>query len=165
MSVNVPPSPAEVEALAEEMVQLKAKVAEITLDATAKATTHIQRLEELKATATDWIRRFGSAHAEKSKLLHGVLYEIMGTFGMSTSIDAAAVEAFRLALVRAGQAKLLRSIFDKSVRFDLKPGYAEIIKGVKLKPRLLALYARCSVSTPKTPVITPRLKGQGERAA
>jgi hypothetical protein len=38
------------------------------------------------------VEEFGSTHADKSKLLHGIHYEIMATFGLSTSIDAAAVE-------------------------------------------------------------------------
>lgn len=158
MTANLPPSAAEVESVAEEMVTLKGKISEIQSQAEKDAAPHAQRLDDLKILATGWLRSFGSAHAEKSKLLHGVLYEIMGTFGMSTSIDAAAVEAFRLGLVRAGQAELLRRVFAKTVRFDLKADYAQIIQGVKLKPKLLALYAHCSVSSAKTPVITPRLK-------
>jgi hypothetical protein len=164
MSQNLPPSPAEVESLAQEMVELKGKIADIEAKAKADAEPHLKRLNELKTLAEEWIRKFGSAHAEKSKLLRGILYEIMGTFGMSTSIDASAVEAFRLALVKAKQARLLRKIFEKTVRFDLKPDYASIIQGVQLKPKLLALYARCSVSTPRTPVITPRLQKE-EKAA
>ena len=164
MSQNLPPSPAEVESLAEEMVSLKGKIAEISAKALAETEPHVKRLDELKTLAEDWIRKFGSAHAEKSKILRGILYEIMGTFGTSMSIDAAAVETFRLALVKAKQARLLKKIFEKAVRFDLKPGHAEIIQGVKLKDKLLALYARCTVSTPRTPVITPRLKKE-EKAA
>lgn len=158
MTAILPPSPAEVESVAQEMISLKGKLSEIYTDAELEAHHYSVRLDELKALAIDWIQKFGSAHAEKSKLLHGVLYEIMGTFGMSTSIDAAAVEAFRIGLVKAGQAKLLRRIFSKTVRFDLKADYAQIIQSVKLKPKLLALYARCSVSSPRAPVITPRLK-------
>lgn len=158
MTANLPPSSAEVESVAEEMITLKGRIADISAQALIEAEPHVKRIDELKTLAEDWLRKFGSAHAEKSKLLHGVLYEIMGTFGMSTSIDAAAVEAFRIGLVKAGQAKLLRRIFAKTVRFDLKADYAQIIQGVKLKPKLLALYARCSISTPRTPTITPRLK-------
>jgi putative Mn2+ efflux pump MntP len=40
------------------------------------------------------VEEFGSAHAEKSKLLHGITHEILATFGLSTSIDAAAVGLF-----------------------------------------------------------------------
>jgi hypothetical protein len=43
------------------------------------------------------MRDFGSSHAEKSKLLHGITQEMMVTFGSAVSIDAAAVERFRLA--------------------------------------------------------------------
>ena len=167
MPSNLPPSPAEVESLAEEMIKLKAQLSEISTKAAIAAEPLSKRMGELKTLAEDWIRKFGSAHAEKSKILRGVLYEIMGTFGMTTSIDAAAAEAFRQGLVRAKQARLLTRIFQKTVRFELKPDYAKVIEGVKLKPKLLALYAKCTRSVAKTPVITPRLidKKNGEAAA
>jgi hypothetical protein len=44
------------------------------------------------------VEEFSSAHADKSKLLHGIQYEIMGTFGVTTRIDAAAAERFAQAL-------------------------------------------------------------------
>ncbi len=158
MTENLPPSAAEVDALAEEMLTLKGKVGSILEKAQQDSKPHLDRMGELKEVAERWIRAFGSAHAEKSKLLHGILYEIMGTFGMSTSIDAAAVEAFRKGLVKSKQAKLLKKLFTKTVRFDLNPDGAEIVKGVTLKPRLVALWAKCFVNQSKTPVITPRLK-------
>lgn len=157
-SDKLPPSSAEVEAVAEEMISLKGKIASIEAKANEEARPHMVRLAALKMLAEAWLRKHGSAHSEKSKLLHGLTYEIMGTFGMSMSIDAAAVELFRQALVKAKLGKLLRKLFKKTVRFEFNAEAAALFKGDKLKPKLAALWAKCLVPTPKTAVITPREK-------
>ena len=46
-------------------------------------------------------------------------YLIMATFGMSTSIDAAAAERFSIALRDARQTKLLNRIFEQQIRYTL----------------------------------------------
>lgn len=162
---NLPPSHAEVDALAKEMVDLKGEI-ELEAAASAKVIAPKQeRLGELKLRAEAWIRKHGSAHADKSKLLHGILYEIMGTFGMSTTFDGAAVELFRRALGKAKQARLLKRMFTKSIRYDLQPDSAEVVKGAKLTPKLQGLWAKCLVMTPRTPQITPRLKKKENESA
>ena len=112
----------------------------------------------MKGELVDLVRDFGSAHAEKSKLLHGAVYEMMATFGMSSSTDAAAVEKFRQALVKAKQARLLKRIFQKTTRWDLSPEAGLVIRDTKLSKSLLALYSQCSVSKPKSPVLEVRKK-------
>ena len=153
-----PPSPNEVDQLALEMLKIRGEISTIEAEAAGKVCPLLARSLELKSQAERWLREFGSAHAEKSKLLHGVGYEILGTFGTSTSIDAAAVEVFRQALVKAHQGRIVSKIFQKTVRWSLVSGWAEIIRGSKLPAKLLALYARCQVSSERTPTIVPREK-------
>jgi hypothetical protein len=153
-----PPAAADVDAVAKEMIHLKVEVDRINASATKEILPLAKRAGELREQALTWLKEFGSAHAEKSKLLHGVLYEIMGTFGSSTSIDAAAVEAFRLGLVKAGKSRMLKLVFEKSVRWSLRPEFAAVIKGTRLPEKLLALYSQCQVTKEKTPAIMPRMK-------
>jgi hypothetical protein len=157
-----PPAPTEVDELAREMLELKGKVSTIDENARQEKEPLEKKLGELKKSASGLLREFGSSHAEKSRILHGIAYEIMGTFGTSTSIDAAAVEVFRQALVKAKQARLLKRVFEKTVRWSPVQGWAEIIRGTKLPAKLLALYARCQVTSDRAPTITPREK---EKAA
>lgn len=154
------PTPIEIDAKAKEFLALKENVAAILKKAADDANAKTVRMAELREEITELVTRYGSAHAEKSKLLHGIEYEIMGTFGSSVSYDAAAIEAFRLELVKEKQSRILRKVFDKTVRWTLSPIAATIIKGEKLGAKLLALYSKCEVVTPRTPVITPRLKGK-----
>jgi hypothetical protein len=98
----------------------------------------------------------GSAH-EKSKLLHGMSYEIMATFGMSSSIDAAAAECFANALRVAKQTRLLNRIFDQQIRYTLTPDASSIVRSVALPKALLSLFAQCEVTKPRTPTLTVRL--------
>ena len=95
------------------------------------------------------MRDFGSSHAEKSKLLHGITQEMMVTFGSAVSIDAAAVERFRLALVQSKQARLLRLV---------SPEASVIIKDEKLSKSLLAIYSQCEVIKPRVPSLAVREK-------
>src|SRR6266852_10006769 len=145
------PSPAEVDLKAKEYLHLKDEVASILKKAADDANTATVRMAELREEMTELVTKYGSAHAEKSKLLHGIDYEIMGTFGQSVSIDNAAVERFRLELVKEQQSRLLRKLFDKTVRWTLSPIAATIVKGEKLGKSLLALYSQCEVVTPRTP--------------
>jgi len=45
--------------------------------------------EKMKDELIELVEEFSSAHAEKSKLLHGITHEILATFGVSTSISSA----------------------------------------------------------------------------
>ena len=112
----------------------------------------------MKEELIDLVRDFGSAHAEKSRLLHGITREMMVTFGSSVSIDGAAVERFRLALMKANQARLLKKVFLQHVRWSLSPEASAIIKGEKLSKSLLALYSQVEVIKPKSPSLQVREK-------
>jgi hypothetical protein len=102
------------------------------------------------------VEEFGSAHADKSKLLHGIRYEIMATFGTSTSIDAAAVERFASALRLAKQTHLLTRIIEQNIRCTLAPDASSVIRSVALPKPLLTLFAQCQVTKPRTPTLKVR---------
>jgi hypothetical protein len=99
----------------------------------------------------DLVRNFGSVHAEKSRLLHGITFEMMAMFGSSVTIDAAAVERFRLALLESGQSRLLKRVFQRDERWTMSPQAATIIKGEKLSDALLAIFSQCEVVRQKSP--------------
>ena len=83
----------------------------------------------------------------------------MSTYGVSTSVDGAAVERFRLELVKAKQARLLKKVFEKTIRWNLSPLASTIIKAEKkLSNKLLALYAQCTVTKAKRPSLIVRPK-------
>ena len=110
-----PPSAVEIDRLAVQFLDLEKKV-----DQAYKIAVELDEpYERLKEQLIDVVEEFGSMHAEKSKLLHGTRYEIMATFGMSTSIDAAAAERFAIALRDAKQTRLLNRIFDQQIRYTL----------------------------------------------
>jgi septal ring factor EnvC (AmiA/AmiB activator) len=155
--VTVPTQP-DVDKLAEEYQSLEKEFdrAEGELKAAAK------KLDEKADELIRLVTSFGSAHAEKSKLLHGIRFEIMSTYGISTSVDGAAVERFRLELVKAKQARLLKKIFEKTVRWNLSPVASVIIQAEKkLSNKLLALYSQCTVTKPKKPSLIVRPKKLG----
>jgi hypothetical protein len=158
----VPLSPAEVEALAAEYRKLQEQIAENDIAANLANRPLVARLDEIWELALAQVRKFGSAHAEKSKLLYGLTLEFMGTFGSSSSIDAAAVEAFRLALVKAKKARLLKRIFEKTVRWTLTAQASAILlkeHAAKTVPdKLFAAFARCTVSKDRTPTLVVRDK-------
>jgi hypothetical protein len=77
--------------------------------------------ERMKERLVDLVEQFGSADHEKSKLLHGLTHEIVATFGVSTSINAAAVDRFAHVLRVNRQIKLLELIFEQTTRYHLRP--------------------------------------------
>jgi hypothetical protein len=156
--ILIPFAPAEVDALAQEYQNIETVIADIKLEANEKMKPHLDRRLELEDLFLAGLRNFGSAHASKSKLLHGNSFEIMGTFGMSSSIDSAAVQTFRLALVKAKLTRLLKRIFDRTERWDLRWDAGEVIRSVQLPPKLLALYSQCNVTRERTPTLVVRPK-------
>jgi len=149
-----PPTPAQVEVIAKDYLDLKDKFLQAKLAATEIEQELSAKGEVLRQLASD----FGSGTAEKSKLLHGLAYEVMVTFGQSVSIDAAAVENFRLALVKTDQPRLLKKLFEKTIRWSLNPRASELVRGEKLSDRLRSLFARCEVVKAKTPSLSVREK-------
>lgn len=158
------PLPGAVDVLATAWHELEEKIAEAKAEFDATVKDVVPQMATMKTELIELVRDFGSTHAEKSKRLNGVLWYLQATFGTSHKLDAAAVERFRLALVKAKQARLLKSIFKKSVRWDLSPEAPTLIHG-KLSPSLLALYARCDVPTPISPSLKVEKKTKEPAAA
>jgi hypothetical protein len=155
-------TPCQVEELASEYRSLELKIYGIVKKALDDAAPHRKRLDEVWEVLLAQVRQFGSAHAEKSKLLHGLTLEVMATFGSSSSIDGAAVETFRLALVKAKQSRLLKRIFEKTIRWTLAPQASTLLRAEhdagKLPNKLFMLFARCSVPKDLTPKLVVRPK-------
>ena len=72
----------------------QAELEEIEKQAAEEAAPKQAELERLEVQLLNLVKAHGSAHAEKSKLLHGIAWEVMATFGSSTSTDNAALERF-----------------------------------------------------------------------
>lgn len=149
-----PPTAAEIEQLAKDYVDKKAKV----LEAMLSQRSATAELEPLHEKCTELVKKFGSAHATKSKLLHGLAWEIMGTFGASTSTDAAAVERLRARLEETSQTRLLKRLFDKTVRWTLKPTARTEILRPDVGDEIRGLFAVCEVTKDKAPSIEVRPK-------
>ena len=155
-----PPSCAQVEARAREYHELDLELEKIAAKAAEDMAPKQTRQEELKSWLLDKVREFGSSHAEKSKILHGIDLEAMVTFGQSSSIDAAAVETFRLALKKAAKPSVINGIFERTVRWTMLPGASAFIREnqAKLGSKLVALYAACTVTKERTPRLEVREK-------
>lgn len=153
-ALQTPPTAAAIDEIAILYDQKKALVLEATLAQREAA----EELEKVKQICITLVSSFGSQHAEKSKLVHGLKWEIMGTFGTSTSMDAAAVERLRLHLQESKQTRLLKRLFESTTRWLLKStARAEILKpGVGDDVR--AIFAVCAVTKDSSPKIDARLK-------
>jgi hypothetical protein len=116
-------------------------------------------LDKLHSSLIDLVRAFGGKHAEKSKILHGIDWELMATFGVSSGIDAAAVERLRLALKAANKTKLLKKLFTEEKSYRLASNAAEVLKAEGKLPDDLATAAlACFTFTPRTPQLDVRPK-------
>jgi hypothetical protein len=148
------PSPAELDQVAKQYLDLKDKVMTAKL-----AYAELQQEMELKGESLkDTVAKFGSAHAEKSKLMHGLAYEVVVTFGQTVSIDAVAVDRFRHELVMNKKTRLLKKLFEQTVRWTLNPQASEIVRGEKLSDKLRSLFAKCQVMKERTPSLSVREK-------
>jgi len=150
----VAPNPAEVDQIAIRYVAAKAKVLEAMLAQRAAQ----KDLETIAENCIAEVRQFGSAHATKSKLLHGLKWELMATFGSSTSIDAAAVEQLRIHLQETKQTRLLKRMFESVTRWSLKStARAEILKP-DVSDEVRAKFAVCEVTKDRSPSLEARKK-------
>ena len=149
---DIPPTAVDIDRLAVQFLDLSRKQTKPT----KSLPRWMSRTKKMKEELICLVEEFGSAHAEKSKLLHGITHEILATFGVSTSIDAAAVERFAQALRIAKQTKMLNRIFEQTIRYTLRPDAGSIIRAVTLPKAQLALFAQCTVSKPRTPTLKVR---------
>jgi hypothetical protein len=117
------------------------------------------QLDKLHFSLIDLVHRFGGKHAEKSKILHGIEWELMATFGSSHGIDAAAVERLRVALKAANKTRLLKKLFTQETSWRLAPDASEILKAEGTLPDDLAVAAlACFTFTAATPRLDVRPK-------
>lgn len=115
--------------------------------------------DNLHLALIELVRAFGGKHAEKSKLLQGIEWELMATFGESHGIDSNAVERLRLQLKAAGQTRLLKKLFTEEKSWRLAPNAAEILRSEGKLPDELAMAAlSCFTFTPSTPRLDVRPK-------
>lgn len=148
------PMPAEVDTRAESFHQLELELGE----ARQKLTAAQKLLTAREAELIDLVRSCGGPHAQKSKIVHGIVWEMVATFAQYTVQDSAAVERFRQALVEKKQTRLLKKIFRADVRWTMQAGAAEIVKTEKLSPKLMALLLQCTVTQDKKPSLDVRPK-------
>src|ERR1700746_2492824 len=93
--LGTPPTAVDIDRLAMEFLALEEKTDQAYAIALAVDEPH----EKMKERLIDLVEEFGSAgngksKLEKSKLLHGLTHELVATFGVSTSINTAAVDRF-----------------------------------------------------------------------
>ena len=152
--VKAAPSPAEIDLKAVEYTDLEKKLEE------AKAAVPIaaKPLNDLKAALIKLVRDSGGVHAEKSKILHGIVWELMATFGQGMTQDSAAIERLRLALRKAKKARLLKKLFQEDIRWTFNASAAEIVKREKLSPTLMRGLLLCFVPSDRTPTLDVRKK-------
>jgi hypothetical protein len=150
-ALKAAPSPAEIDlkAVAYTLLEEELRRAKADLADAAKP------LSDFKLELIDLVRNCGGAHAEKSKILHGVAWELMATFGQGTTRDAAAIERLRLALKKA---RLLKRLFQQDVRWTFKAASAEVVKREKLSAPLMRSLLLCFVTSDRTPTLDVRKK-------
>jgi hypothetical protein len=148
------PKPATVDEFSLEYDRLKQelKKAEEQADAAKKP------VDVLKLELIELVRRFGGSHAEKSKLLHGIDWEMMATFGQSMQQDAAAIERLRVALKKSGKTRLLKKLFTEEKRWAFSTNAMTLVKGEKLTPSIMSLLLKCFVPSDNTPRLDVRPK-------
>jgi hypothetical protein len=153
------PNAEKVDAHALEYKRLEKIVEEAKIAYAAVKKAEGAQLEKLHAALIDLVRGFGGKHAEKSKILHGIEWELMATFGQSYGIDAAAVERLHLALKAAKQTRLLKKLFTEEKSYHLAPNAADVLKAEGKLPDELAMAAlACFTFTPRTPQLDVRPK-------
>ncbi len=150
------PTPELVDIFALEYERLE----KLLIEAKKSATEAAGPLETLKKELIELVRKFGGRHHEKSKLLHGIVWELMATFGQSTTQDAVAVDRLRAALAKAKKARLLKKLFTKETSWRFNSKAMSVIKSEKLSAKLKGLVLDCLDTQDKTPTLEVREKKQ-----
>ena len=151
------PNPEQIDAHAVEYKRLEKILDEAKAELAKVKKKEGADLDQLHESLIELVRSFGGKHFEKSKILHGIDWELMATFGQSSGIDSAAVERLRLALKEAKQTRLLKKLFTEEKVYRLAPNAAEILKAEgKLPDELAMLTLACFTFTPRTPQLEVR---------
>lgn len=154
IDLSVAPRPDEVDRIAAHYIVLRDK-ADQALQAAVAATAPV---EKLRGMLVSLVTKHGSRHADKSKILHGVKFELVGTFGTSRTLDKAAVLRFQEACIKAKHGLVFRKVFTAEVGYRVASKAAEYIRGWKLPTRLIAMFAACEVVTQLSPRLQVRPK-------
>lgn len=156
---TAPPNAAQIDAHALEYQRLGKILDDAKAELAKVKKAEGADLDKLHASLIELVRAFGGKHAEKSKILHGIEWELMATFGESHGIDSNAVERLRLALKSAGKTRLLKKLFTEETSWRLAPNAAEILRAEGKLPDDLAVAAlACFTFTPSTPRLDVRPK-------
>lgn len=137
------PTPAQVDALirryAEAQSEVKGQADEM------KAAS--ERLDAIKGELVELVQRFGSRHTEKSTRIQGNHSSAMVTVGTRVSIDADAVEDFRLYLQEKNLDGVAPRFFTERVTYQLVDGPREVLKtldlGARIRTKISGLLGRC----------------------
>jgi hypothetical protein len=151
---TVAPSAADIDLKAIEYDALEQKL----IEAREAVPVAAEPVAKMKAELIELVRACGGPHREKSKILHGILWEMMATFGQGMTQDTAAIERLRLALKKAKQARLLKQLFQQDIRWTFKSSAVEVVKRQKLSPTLMKLVLSCFVPEDRTPTLDVRPK-------
>lgn len=155
----VAPNAEQIDAQAEEYKRLEKILDDAKAELLKVKKKEGVELDALHASLIEMVRAFGGQHAQKSRILHGIDWELMATFGQSAGIDATAVERLRLALKEAGKTRLLKKLFSEHKSYSLAPDAADVLKAEgKLPDDLATLALSCFTFTPSTPRLEVRPK-------
>jgi hypothetical protein len=141
------PSLAEIDAYAEEYLDLEKQIGEISAESQKKIEPLRARMFPLAEQLKNWCALFGGAHAKKSKLLTGLAYEVMTTAGSSTSLDQAAAGLFLEACKKAGKTRIFKKLFEVLTVYRSTPA-ADQVARTELDPKLALSFTRCFITTP-----------------
>jgi hypothetical protein len=161
-----PPKAEDVDALAKEYVDIQAELLEKQLALATETEPKRERLAELSEKLRAWCVDFGSAHEKKSKLLVGLLFEVMTTVSSSSSLDQAAVDVFLRACQKAKALRVFRKIFEHVSYWRPRPQADQVSRGAGMLTGALAkkLMACTIVDTKPARLIAVRpRKGAAKR--
>lgn len=153
-TTSTAPSPTQVDELAKEYRALEDKF----LKATLAMQEAMKPLAEKKKELIALVRESGTAHREKSWLLHGIGFEIMGTFSQRVSLDGVAVDKFREAAKAELTKKQFFQIFEMVITYRPLATAAEFVRTSKLSRKLKALHDACQVIKDNSPTLVVREK-------
>jgi hypothetical protein len=159
---NHAPTPQQIDTLAEDYNSLDQRLDHIQAEADKFAKEPREKLAKLAAELKELVASFGSVHETKSKLLTGMLWEMMLTTSSSVSIENVAVERM-LAWAKGDKKKkeIIESLFTPVTRWDLTPNATVIIQAPGIPAQAKKLFAACLKITPNQ----PRLKVRPNKAA
>lgn len=119
-------------------------------------------LERFRSRLISLTRKWGGAHARKSQLLRGELYELLVTVGNSVSLDSAAIATFKHLCDKYGASALFHKCFKPEKRWTLRPLASFAIGD---RPALLQAFHRCVTISTNAPslIVRKRQHPKGKR--